>query len=63
MRKGFLRRQADLEVENAEEIKGKKLVLVRNLDFYSKCNRKQKVSNKGMMQCDLCSYRITLTHV
>lgn len=34
-------------MENAEETKGKKLVLVRNLDFYFKWNRNQlKVSKQ-----------------
>lgn len=44
--------------------KGKKLALIRNLDFYSEINRRPLEGFKqGLMQCDLCSYRITLIHM
>lgn len=54
--------QATLGAQNTDRrnSKVKKVVLVGNLDFYSKCNRKSlKPSKKGMVQCDLCSHRIT----
>lgn len=57
------RGQANLGAQNTDRgnSKVKKVVLVGNLDFYSKYNRKPlKTSKKGMVQCDLCSHRITL---
>lgn len=47
-------------MENAEETKGKKLVLVRNLDFYFKCNRKQLEGSK--QRNDAMGFMFLLDH-